>query len=562
MGGRLVEDEDRCRLGNRHARRRRAAARRARGARASRSRRWPTPTRSIAGSTAIPIRRRASRRSAVRAASDRGRRLRDCHRERQLGELGDDGDRSRHRLAVDRRSACRRQRYGPAARRGERRSAPAAGSTCRRRWDRPGRAFRRPRAPGRHPLTIARSPSATVTPYAPTDRRSQLVPRSAPIQQDEEEWRTEHRHDDADRDVAEHPGDEVGGGQQDRAGDRRERDHPSCGRPTRSRTTCGTTSPTKPMRPADGHRGGGRHRGHDEQDPAFAPDVHPEVARRGIAEEQAVERTCPPRDGGATGQDEWRRDEETVHDAPARPPSRNVKIARRFAPDTYIAIVRKRREDRPDGIAGEQQPGHPARRADAAEPEDKERGGDGADEREHVESPNSRAANPTGSTIAIAAPERRARRRPEHVRVGERVSHDALERRPGHRQPGPDDISRQNARQAKIPDDRLGRGGPGLAQVEAERRCRMTPSVSAGPIWTEPIATPATSSTPRSTSPTTPRRSPGGRGTGRCQPTRRRPRGIVRPSRLAARCRRESEVRVHRQGQVVHPRRRVVAQAA
>ena len=77
-----------------------------------------------------------------------------------------------------------------------------------------------------------------------------------------------------------------------------------------------------------------------EQDAALAPDVDAEVARRRVAEQQPVERPARGRSisaeatrmsGAATS--------SRVHDDPPRPPSRNEKIWRSSAPDTYIAIV-------------------------------------------------------------------------------------------------------------------------------------------------------------------------------------------------------------------------------
>ena len=159
------------------------------------------------------------------------------------------------------------------------------------------------------------------------------------------------------------------------------------------------------MRPVIATAAARRHRGDDEEDPAFALDVDAEVARRRIAEKKAVERACPACDGGATGQDEWRRDEETV----PRRATEATEQEREDRPEVRSGHVHRHREeggqDRPDGIAREQQPGHPARRATAAKAEDKDRGGDRADERQQVaRSRAARQRSPTGSRIPIAAP--------------------------------------------------------------------------------------------------------------------------------------------------------------
>ena len=82
-------------------------------------------------------------------------------------------------------------------------------------------------------------------------------------------------------------------------------------------------------------------------------------------------------------------------------------------------------------------------------------------------------------STAIAAPERGAGRGAQHVRVGERVADDALERRAGDRQARPDEHRGEDPRHAQVPHDRLGRGRPRVPGVDAEQapeddadRCR------------------------------------------------------------------------------------------
>ena len=82
--------------------------------------------------------------------------------------------------------------------------------------------------------------------------------------------------------------------------------------------------------------------------------------------------------------------------------------------------------------------------------------------------PNWKTVRPTGRRIASAAPSAAPGRRPEHVRVGQRVADDALERRPGDGEAGSDEGGRQDPRHPQLPDDRLGRGRPVAAEVEPE----------------------------------------------------------------------------------------------
>ena len=144
--------------------------------------------------------------------------LLDRHRERQLGELGDDRDRRARRAlrptdssaAPDSRTdpLARRERPGHHAQQGRLAGAvrsdqgdPLAGAE--RQVD-----VRRATAPRRR--TRRETPDSDRIGSAVTAR----IPSPRPIQQDEEERRAEDGHHDPDRDVADHPGDEVGGGQQ------------------------------------------------------------------------------------------------------------------------------------------------------------------------------------------------------------------------------------------------------------------------------------------------------------------------------------------------------------
>jgi hypothetical protein len=55
------------------------------------------------------------------------------------------------------------------------------------------------------------------------------------------------------------------------------------------RTTCGITSPTKPMAPAHRDHHPGEQRQHDEQPEAQPPDIDAERRRRFVADQQCIE---------------------------------------------------------------------------------------------------------------------------------------------------------------------------------------------------------------------------------------------------------------------------------
>ena len=110
--------------------------------------------------------------------------------------------------------------------------------------------------------------------------------------------------------------------------------------PTTSRTTCGTTSPTNPIRPLIATAAAVAMAAIAEQDPALAADVDAEMAggRRRRAGDRRGRGPCRGSAPHATrmiGAATARR----IHDEPPSPPSRYEKISRRFWPDMYIAIV-------------------------------------------------------------------------------------------------------------------------------------------------------------------------------------------------------------------------------
>ena len=72
--------------------------------------------------------------------------------------------------------------------------------------------------------------------------------------------------------------------------------------------------------------------------------------------------------------------------------------------------------------------------------------------------------------MAIAAPSAAPDAVPSTYGSASGLRSEALERRAGDGQPGPDDVAGQDPRQPQVPDDRLGRRRPASAEVEAEER--------------------------------------------------------------------------------------------
>ena len=130
-----------------------------------------------------------------------------------------------------------------------------------------GEPLARRRATRLASATIVRSPYATVTASARKDRRGHSsYPERVWCEQDQEERRAEDGHDDPDREVAQQPRDEVGGDQQDRPDDRRDRDDPSRRRPDEQPDDVRHDQPDEPDQAGDRDRRRGGHRGQDEQD--------------------------------------------------------------------------------------------------------------------------------------------------------------------------------------------------------------------------------------------------------------------------------------------------------
>ena len=284
------------------------------------------------------------------------------------------------------------------------------------------------------------------------------------------------------------PRHEVRRRQQHRAEERRQRHEPPRGRPDEQAHDVRHDEPDEADQPADGHRRGRRQRGEPEEDPSLAPDVEPEVARRRVAEQEPVERSArasssarhAPRISGAA----MRR---RVHDDPPRPPSRNEKIWRRFVPETYIAIVSSAASTELIGIAGEQEPGQTPGRTGTADAEDEIGRREGAREREPVEQAELDDDEPDRDEHRDRRTEGRARSRCRGCtdRRGDCGSGPGTwrrrrpDRRPRAWRSGP--AARAGpTRWSRWPPTRSARGrGPASRQ-------RMTPTVSPGPIRTDP----------------------------------------------------------------------------
>ncbi len=220
-----------------------------------------------------------------------------------------------------------------------------------------------------------------------------------------------------------------------------------------------------------GDRHGGRRdqAGQAEQDRPLAPDVDSEVGGRLLAEQEAVERPRPEQDRDRRGEDDRGRQPELE-------PGRALEPAEQVEED--LAQVRPRqvhrhrqtgRQQRADGVAGQEQARERRERPGPAEPVDDGDGQDRPDEREELDEPELEHDDPDRQEHADRRPERRARRGSEHVGIGQRVAQDPLERRPGNGQPEPHDHRRQDPGQSDVDDDRLGRGRPGPADVESEQ---------------------------------------------------------------------------------------------
>ena len=180
---------------------------------------------------------------------------------------------------------------------------------------------------------------------------------------------------------------------------------------------------------------------------------------------------------------------------PPSPPSRNEKIWRRFDARDVHRHRQQRGQDRADRVAGEQQPGQPAGRARRRRRRKttvrRQRGRRRTRARGAGRTRGRRGR--TGMRTAIAAPSAAPDAVPSTYGSASGLRSRPWNVAPATARPAPDEHRGQDPRQPQVPDDRLGRGRPVAAEVEAERAPEDDPERVAGPIRTEPSATPATS---------------------------------------------------------------------
>ena len=199
------------------------------------------------------------------------------------------------------------------------------------------------------------------------------------------------------------------------------------------------------------------------------PTSMPEMGRGLLAEQQPVQRPGAQQDERAPDRHERQRRRQL------RPGGR-VEAAEQVGEDLAQGRARhvhrhgqSRGEQRADGVAGQQQAGQRRQPADPRQAVDRVDGGQRTDERQSLQQAEPEDHDADRQQHRDRRPERRARGGSEDVRVGQRIAQQPLEGRSGHRQGHPDDHRGQHPRDAKVPDDRLGRRRPGSPQVEPEQ---------------------------------------------------------------------------------------------
>ena len=105
------------------------------------------------------------------------------------------------------------------------------------------------------------------------------------------------------------------------------------------------------------------------------------------------------------------------------------------------------REQGPDGVPGEQQARQGSQRARAAQAVDDPHGCEGTREGKGVQQAELEHQDPDRNDDRDSRSEGGARRRPEHIRIRQRISEQALERRAGNRKPEAHHHRLQDARQ-------------------------------------------------------------------------------------------------------------------
>ena len=217
----------------------------------------------------------------------------------------------------------------------------------------------------------------------------------------------------------------------------------------------------EPDQPGDRDRGGGDEARECQQDRAFAADVDTHVGGRLFAQEEPVEHAGPSDDRDRSADDQRRRERKPE-------PARAFHPAQQEGED--LAQVRAgkehrhrqaRRQQRAHRVARQEEPRQRRERSAAApQPVDQRHRRERPREREDVEQSKVQERGAERDQDGDGRAKGRAGRGPQHVRVGQRVAQETLERRPGDRQPAADHDRGQDARQAQLQDDRLGRRRP------------------------------------------------------------------------------------------------------
>ncbi len=167
-------------------------------------------------------------------------------------------------------------------------------------------------------------------------------------------------------------------------------------------------------------------------------------------------------------------------EAPPNPPEQEIEDLAQRRPGEVHRHRQAGRQQRADRVPGQQEARHRRRAAEARETVDDGDRHERADEREPVEQAELQHDDVDGDDDGDRRAEGRARRRPEHVRVGERVAQEPLERHSGDREAHPDEHAREDARKPQVHHDRLGRRRPGGVDIDAEEAMGEDPERVSG----------------------------------------------------------------------------------
>ena len=240
--------------------------------------------------------------------------------------------------------------------------------------------------------------------------------------------------------------------------------------PTNRRAMCGTTRPTKPIRPLTATADGGGHRGgEDDQQPQPA-GVHAQRAGLVVADGEHVERPAAEQQHDARtgrGRAGPARRRTTGRGRAGRAASRRPRAGRRCsaaAPGSAPAARKAATATPASSRVGLCEPPAAVPRAQRAAD---------ADQRADEGGQRHDAERPEGLRRGVGDDQRRAEPgaggRAEQVRVGQRVAEDALVGGAGDRQPGADQGGEHHPRQPQLQQHGLLGAAQPAGQVDAER---------------------------------------------------------------------------------------------